>query len=219
MATALIAGATGLVGGFLLGELLAAEEYDRVVSVGRRPSGRTHPKLTEVVADFAALDRLAEPLRGDDAFCCLGTTIRRAGSKEAFRAVDHTAVLAYAWAAQRGGARRFFTVSAMGADPASRLFYNRVKGETEEALGVLRFATLALFRPGLLLGPRQEARLGESLAKAVLWAAEPLLVGRLERYRAIEAAVVAKAMVRCSFGTGARGRLVFESEEIADLGR
>lgn len=217
--TALIAGATGLVGRYLLDQLVGTHEYDRVVSVGRRPLDFEHPKLTEVIADFAGLERLPEPLRGDDAFCCLGTTRKRAGSREAFRAVDHGAVLAFAWAAQRGGARRFFTVSALGADPESRIFYNRVKGETEQALGVLGFATLGLFRPGLLLGPREEVRLGERGAAAALALVSPLLVGRLARYRPVHAAVVARAMLRASYGTGGQGTLVFESDEIADLGR
>lgn len=218
MATALIAGASGLVGGHLLRELLAAEEYDRVVSVGRRRVAVEHPKLTQVPADFTALDRVASDLAADDAFCCLGTTRRQAGSREAFRAVDRAAVLAFAWAAQQAGARRFFAVSALGADSGSRIFYNRVKGETEEALMVLHFKTLVLLRPALLLGRREHPRFGERLLAALLWAIEPFLVGRLEKYRPIEAEVVARAMLRCSFGTGARGVLVFESHEIADLG-
>lgn len=219
MATALIAGASGLVGSYLLDQLVAAPEYDRVIAVTRRPLEVEHPKLTEIVTNFDALDRLPAPLRGADAFCCVGTTMRKAGSREAFRAVDHAAVLAFAWAAQRGGARRFFSVSAMGANPDSRFFYNRVKGETEQALQVLGFDTLALFRPGLLRGPRQEYRFGERLGAVVLALAEPLLVGRWRKYRAVHAAVVARAMLRVSFGTGARGTLVFESDEIQDLGR
>lgn len=218
MRTALIAGASGLVGGFLLKELLANPGYDRVIAVGRRPLGISHAKLTEVTAEFAELDRVAADLRCDDAFCCLGTTIRQAGSQEAFRAVDHGAVLALAWAVRRGGAQRFFLISAMGASAQSRVFYNRVKGETEAALAVLDFPTLAIFRPSLLLGPRREKRLGERLAAALMWLVDPLLVGRLRKYRAIEAEVVARAMLRCSFGQGGQGLLVFPSDEIQDLG-
>lgn len=216
---ALIAGASGLVGHYLLDMLTGAPEYDRVVAVVRRPLEFEHPKLVEVVASFDALDQLPEPLRGDDAFCCLGTTMKRAGSREAFRAVDHGAVLAFAWAAQRGGARRFFTVSAVGADPASRIFYNRVKGETEAALQVLGFDTLAIFRPGLLRGPRREYRFGERLGAAALALAKPLLIGGWRRYRSIHAATVARAMARASFVARAEGVRTFENEEIAELGR
>lgn len=216
--SALIAGATGLVGGYLLRDLLAAREYGRVTAVGRRPTGLVDPKLDEVRAEFSRLEPALAAVTADDAFCCLGTTIRRAGSREAFRAVDHGAVLAFAWAARRAGAQRLFVVSALGADPAARVFYNRVKGETEQALTVLGFGTLAVFRPSLLRGPRTEFRLGERLAGAAMWLAEPLLLGGWRKYRSIHAAVVARAMLRCSFGRPGAGRLVFESDEIQDLG-
>jgi uncharacterized protein YbjT (DUF2867 family) len=218
MPTALIAGASGLVGRHLLRLLLDAPEYDRVIALGRAPPDVAHPKLVALTADFTALDGLAAELACDDAFCCLGSTIKRAGSREAFRAVDHGAVLAFAWAARRGGAQRFFLVSALGASSASRVFYQRVKGETEEALFVLGFRTLAIFRPSLLLGRRAEFRAGERLSAVLLWLAEPLLLGRLRQYRAISAEVVARAMLRCSFGRGGQGVLVFPSDEIQDLG-
>ncbi|MDI1248363.1 MAG: NAD(P)H-binding protein [Lacunisphaera sp.] len=218
MAIALLAGASGLVGGFLLRQLLASPEYDRVIALGRRPLDLTHPKLTQVTADFAALEKVTADLRCDDAFCCLGTTIKRAGSPDAFRAVDQAAVLAFAWAARRNGAARFFVVTALGADARSRVFYNRVKGETEEALEVLDFKTLAIFRPSLLLGPRVEKRLGERIGAVVMWLADPLLLGSLRKYRAIQAEVVARAMLRCSFGRDGQGVLVFPSDEIEDLG-
>jgi uncharacterized protein YbjT (DUF2867 family) len=218
MSTALIAGASGLVGGFLLRQLLATPEYDRVIAVGRRPLALAHPRLTQVQVNFAALDKVTADLRCDDAFCCLGTTIRRARSQDAFRAVDHGAVLALAWAVRRHGAERFFTVSSLGADASSRIFYNRVKGETEDALAVLGFKTLGIFRPSLLLGPRAEKRPGERIAAALLWLAEPLLVGRLRQYRAVEAEVVARAMVRCGLERERRGVRVVLSDEIQKLG-
>ena len=218
MPTVLIAGASGLVGRHLIELLLAAPEYDRVISLGRRKLEATHPKLEQMIVDFTALDQALVGVRCDDVYCCLGTTIRQAGSRENFRAVDHAAVLALGWAARRQGARRFFLVSALGADPHSRIFYNRVKGETEEALLVLDFATLALFRPSLLLGRRVYPRLGERMMAALLWIADPMLLGRLGKYRAIGAAVVARAMLRCSFGQGPRGLLIYPSDEIQDLG-
>jgi uncharacterized protein YbjT (DUF2867 family) len=218
MRTALLAGASGLVGGFLLRQLLDSPEYGRVIVLVRRPLELAHPKLVAVTADFADLAKIGAELDCDDAFCCLGTTLRQAGSRAAFRAVDHTAVLAFAWLAQRNGAERLFVVSALGANAQSRVFYNRVKGETEEALEVLGFRTLAIFRPGLLLGPRTRPRWGERVGAAVLWVAEPLLVGGLRKYRAIQAAVVARAMVRCSFGRPGQGVLIYPSDEIQDLG-
>lgn len=218
MRTALIAGASGLVGGFLLRQLLELPEYTRVISLGRRPLELTHPKLVQVSVDFAALEKVTADLRCADAFCCLGTTIKQAGSQENFRAVDHAAVLAVAWAARRNGAERFFVVSALGASAQSRVFYNRVKGETEEALEVLDFQTLGIFRPSLLLGPRAEPRPGERLGAVFMWLAEPLLLGSLRKYRAIQAEVVARAMSRCSFGRPGQGVLIFPSDEIQDLG-
>lgn len=219
MPTAFIAGASGLVGRSLLDQLLDASEYDRVVSLGRRELEEvSHPKLQQVIVDFASLDGVVADQSCDDAFCCLGTMIRQAGSREAFRAVDHAAVLAFAWAARRQGARRFFVVTALGADPESRVFYNRVKGETEVALQVLDFETLAIFRPSLLLGRRRDSRLGEQVMASMLWLAEPLLLGSLRKYRSIRADVVARAMLRCSFGRGGQGLLVFPSDEIQDLG-
>lgn len=219
MRTALLAGASGLVGHHLLEFLLAAPEYDRVVALVRRPLNLAHPKLVEVVGSFQALDRLPGALRGDDAFCALGTTRRQAGSRAAFRAVDHGAALAFAWAAQRGGARRFYLVSALGADPAAWWLYPRVKGETEQALQVLGFEVLALFRPSLLLGTRVEPRWGEKTVGTLLRLAAPALVGRWRRYRAVSAATVARAMVRVAGDQDARGVGVYESDEIEKLGR
>ncbi len=214
----MIAGGSGLVGGFLLRQLLDSPEYGRVISLGRRVLPLEHPKLTQVVVDFAALEKVATEIRCDDAFCGLGTTIKAAGSREAFYAVDRVAVLAFAWAAQRAGAKRFFVVTAIGADANSKIFYSRVKGETETALQVLNFETLAIFQPSFLLGRTEKKRLGERIWAAVLWLWEPLMLGGLRKYRAIHAEVVARAMVRASYGRGERGVLVFDSAEIQDMG-
>jgi len=218
MRTALIAGGSGLVGGHLLRQLVEGTDYDRVIAVVRRPLALVHPKLEQVTVDFGALDKLPADLRCDDAFCCLGTTIKQAGSRENFRAIDQSAVVAFAWFAQRRGAQRFFTVTALGANAQSRFFYNRVKGETEEALKALAFSTLAIFQPSLLLGVRAQMRLGERIAAAGLWLLEPLLMGSLRKYRAIEARVVARAMGRCALGRAGQGVLIFPSDEIQDLG-
>jgi len=184
---AILAGASGLVGGSLLRLLLDDPDYDRVVALGRRAPSIADPKLDAQVVDFAALPGIV----GTDAFCCLGTTMRLAGSRAAFRQVDHDHVLAFAAAARQGGATRLALVSSVGADPTSGTYYLRVKGETERGVAALGFAGLDIFRPSLLLGPRQSRRPAEAVAQAVLPLLDPLLP---TRYRALDHRLVARAM-------------------------
>ncbi len=190
--TVWIAGASGLVGGHALDGLLEDYAVERVVSFGRRPSGRSHDKLEERTVDFAAFDPGDAPAP-EVAVCSLGTTIKKAGSKEAFRAVDHDAVLAFARAAHARGARAFVVVTAHGADATSTVFYNQVKGEVEAALGTIGFESLAIARPSLLLGDREESRPGERAAVVVSRFLKPLLSSL--RARPIEGDVVARAVV------------------------
>lgn len=185
---ALLAGASGLVGGCLLRLLLDDPAYDRVVALGRRSLAVGHAKLEALSVDFAALPTVAVT----DAFCCLGTTMRLAGSRAAFRQVDHDHVLAFAAAARQGGATRLALVSSVGADPASGTFYLRVKGEAERSVAALGFAGLDVFRPSLLLGPRQGRRPAEAVAQAVMPLLNPLLP---TRYRALDHRLVARAML------------------------
>jgi uncharacterized protein YbjT (DUF2867 family) len=213
--TALVAGASGLVGGLLLDALLESPSYREVCSLGRRPVSKQHPRLTQRTVDFARLEGEALPA-ADDAFCCLGTTIKKAGSQEAFRAVDHDAVLAFAKAARKAGARRFLVVTALGSDPRSRVFYNRVKGEVEEALKGVGFDTLVILRPSLLLGDRAENRPGEHAAIVVSRVLGPLL--RPFGGRPIEARAVARAMLALARDTPAGVRVAL-SGELQDLGR
>ncbi|MBD0318933.1 MAG: oxidoreductase [Gemmatimonadetes bacterium] len=218
MRNAVLLGATGLVGGHCLELLLADPAYGRVTTLGRRASGRTHPRLDERVGEVdRLLDELAE-FEGADLFCCLGTTIRAAGSQEAFRRVDHDIPVHAAQVASAGGARQFLLVSAAGADAGSRVFYNRVKGETEAEVAAFPFAGVALLRPSLLLGARRERRPAEAAAQKVAPLLAPLLVGPLRKYRAIHASVVAAAMVKLA-KEGVRGTRVLESDQIERLGR
>ena len=163
--TVLLAGSSGLVGREILNLLLADESVAKVHSLGRRTLPVDHPKLTQHTADFSVLPALP-PV--DEAFIALGTTIKLAGSQQAFRAVDHDAVVAVARAAKVAGATRLGVVSAMGADSESTLFYNRIKGDTEHALKGLGFTTLVIARPSFLAGDRaavgQPLRAGEKLA-------------------------------------------------------
>ena len=214
--TALLAGATGLVGSHCLSQLLGDGGYGRIVAVVRRPLPGSDHRLDARVVDF---DRLAEAdlPRVDDVFCALGTTIRRAGTRDAFRRVDHDYVVALARRAAERGATRFVLVSAIGANPRSPVFYSRVKGETERDVAAVGFEAVHLLRPSLLVGERSEHRRGERLGIAVFTAVAPLLVGPLRRYRPIPAAVVARAMRAAARHPG-RGTHVHESDRIAELG-
>jgi len=194
--SALLAGATGLVGGHVLEQLLADETWSRVVTVGRRPTAQRHDKLEHRILDLGALDAVGDLPHTDDVFCCLGTTIKQAGSQEAFRRVDHDFVLSLANAGLRTGATQFLLVSAIGADPEARVFYSRVKGEVESAVRALPYRAVQIFRPGLLLGHRSEPRFGERVAMVIMPLVHPLLIGRLRRYHSIQARDVARAMVR-----------------------
>ncbi|RPD47032.1 NAD-dependent epimerase/dehydratase family protein [Hymenobacter sediminis] len=196
--TALIAGASGLVGSQLLPLLLASERYNRVIAVGRRPLPIVHPKLEQRVVDFDQLEKHRLQLIADDVYCCLGTTMRQAGSREAFYRVDYLYVVALAALTAANFAAQLLVVSAMGADAKSRIYYNRVKGEMEEAVRQTPFRAIHFFRPALLLGPRPEKRTVEQLSAVVFRVLRPLLMGPLRNYRAIEAATVARAMLRAA---------------------
>jgi uncharacterized protein YbjT (DUF2867 family) len=215
MRTALLAGATGLVGGHCLNELLASSRWESVLAIGRRPVGRCHPKLRDVTTDLRAVapDLVAGV---DDVFCCLGTTIKKAGSRDAFRRVDFDLPMALARATLDAGATRYCLVSSVGAGPRAGTVYLRVKGELEEALGALAFRSLVVLRPSLLLGNRAEPRAGERFAEFALRAMNPLLRRGWRKYRGIEASAVARAMVRLA-EQGAEGPRVVESDEIARI--
>jgi uncharacterized protein YbjT (DUF2867 family) len=190
-----IVGATGLVGRTLLDLLLAEPRVEAVTAVVRRPVERAHPKLDLRVVDFDDLERQLEGRRVTHAFCCLGTTIKKAGSQEAFRHVDHDLPLAFGRACAAASVRKLLIVTALGADPQSKIFYNRVKGEVEADLRALGLRELHVLRPSLLLGERAERRPAEAFGMALARPLGMLMVGPLARYRAIEGADVARAML------------------------
>lgn len=207
----LLAGATGLVGREILALLLADRGVGAVHTLGRRAPPVSHARLHHHACDLRSMAPLP-PL--DWAFIALGTTIQVAGSQEAFRAVDHDAVLAVARAARDAGARRLGLVSAMGAHAGSRIFYNRVKGEVEQAIAQVGFETLVIARPSLLIGDRealgQPRRRGEIVGEAIGRWLRPLLPANV---RAIRAADVAHALVS-SVARGAPGRTLLQSGQM-----
>jgi uncharacterized protein YbjT (DUF2867 family) len=226
MSSVAIAGASGVVGARVLQHILAREDVARVVALGRRPLEVAHAKLVSSVVDLRDAASVANALPDDLtlAFCCLGTTMKQAGSKEAFRAVDYDAVVAFATAAQRKGARRFLVVSALGANARSRIFYSRTKGEAEQALERLGFPQLTIVRPSFIddEGARREHRLAEGLGLPVARALFSV-VGRTHRYAPVSADVIGKAMVRLAFdppapADGGQRVRVCESDELQRLG-
>ncbi|QIL77125.1 MULTISPECIES: NAD-dependent epimerase/dehydratase family protein [Hymenobacter] len=212
--TALIAGASGLVGSQLLSLLLASERYAKVIVIGRRPLPQVHPKLEQRIFDLDDLDQHRLALIADDVYCCLGTTMRQAGSKEAFYKVDYLYVVKLAALTAGNFAAQFLVVSAMGADANSRIYYNRVKGEMEQAVRQTPFRVIHFFRPSLLLGNRTEKRLGEQIGAVLMKALRPLMVGPLRKYQPVEAVTVARAMLRAAEEDGG-GIRVHLSDEIA----
>ncbi|MGE5396365.1 MAG: oxidoreductase [Chitinophagales bacterium] len=210
---ALVAGGTGLVGGELIKHLLEDSSYSEVYALTRRLTGIVHPKLTETVIDFENLAKInIAPV--DDVFCALGTTMKKAGSKEAFARVDYYYVVELAKAAKRCGGSQFLVVSSLMANPRSSNFYLRVKGEMEEAVKDKGPETVLIFRPSNLVGERQESRPGEKIGQAVIQFISPLLLGGFKKYRNINANTVASAMIataRAELNT----KRVFESNGIA----
>lgn len=193
--SALIVGATGAVGSQVLERLLAHPGYAQVTALVRRPLAQPHAKLRVRVANFDALETCADLLSVDDVYCCLGTTLKRAGSKAEFERIDHDYMVHLATLAARAGARQLLLVSAIGADPDSAFFYNRVKGRTERDVRALPFDAIHIFQPSLLLGPRIERRPGEAMAGAVMPLINPLMAGPLAKYRAVAVTEVAQRMV------------------------
>jgi len=188
--SAIVVGATGLVGSKLVDVLLADPEIGVVHVLVRRPLARTDPRLRPHLVDFAQLAAIDWPA-ADDVYCCLGTTIGVAGSREAFRKVDYDYPLAVARGTLERGAQQFLFVSAMGADAHSSVFYSQVKGEPEAAAAALGFHATIAFRPSLLAGDRAQFRFGERVALMVLQPARWLVP---RKYRPVAALAVARAM-------------------------
>lgn len=211
---ALVIGASGLVGRNLTDLLLTSPYYQEVYVLVRTTLPLQHPKLTQLTYDF---DQATNSLPAvDDIFCTIGTTIKKAGSKEAFRKVDYLYPLQIAQQSLQQGAKQFLLVSSIGASTQSSFFYSRVKGEIEHALTALPFNAVHIFRPSILTGARSEVRVGEEIGKLVTAFINPLLVGPLRKYRSIQGSEVAKAMLQVAVSKRS-GTHIYESNEIKEL--
>ncbi len=210
MKNAFVAGASGLVGTALVKQLLDSTFYGEVHILVRRELDWRHPKLIQHVVVFEHLEDQTLGIKVEDAFCTLGTTIANAGSKDAFARVDHDYVLSFAAMSQVSGATGFFAVSSMGANPASSIFYNKVKGLMEEDLKKYNFPRLGIFRPSLLLGPRAEKRAGEKFAS---WMMKLLDFIIPLKYKAIHVDKVAAKMIEVAL-KAANGTTLMESDRL-----
>ena len=211
--SAAVLGATGLVGGHCLQALLDRAEFGKVLALGRRPVESQHPKLRQKLVQLGTLTGGDDFSGITDVFCCLGTTIKQAGSQEAFRRVDHDYVVDAASAAYAQGAKQFLLVSSIGADTASRIFYSRVKGEVERDVSVIGFNAVHIFRPSFLVGDREEPRFREKAATTVSKALSFLFAEPFRKYKPIEARTVARVMVKIALKDQA-GINIHESDEI-----
>lgn len=214
--TAVMLGASGLVGGFCLRTLVDDPDYTRVVTFGRRQlPALTRAKVAQRVAELGALT--PDEFHGaQDVFCALGTTIRKAGSQQAFRHVDLELPLRAAEQALQAGAEQFVVVSSVGADAASKNFYLRTKGDLERELAQLPFKAVHILRPSLLIGKRMEFRLGEAIAMKIAPALDLLTLGALRKYHSVRAETVGRAMVAAA-KQGRSGAQVYEYREIVKL--
>lgn len=213
---ALVLGATGLIGKELIKIVTQQNLYEKIILLTRRPIEIEESVCEQHVINFDELHHYREMFQVTDVYCCLGTTIKKAKTKEAFRKVDYDYPVQAAKFAKEQGVEQFLIVSAMGADTKSPFFYSRVKGEVEEALIKLNFPSLSIFRPSLLLGSREEFRFGEKMAEKVSSLLNPLMVGPLRPYKPVHASTVAAAMAMVALGKS-KGVKVYSSHEIDQM--
>jgi uncharacterized protein YbjT (DUF2867 family) len=216
--TALIFGATGLVGAECLKQLIADDSYSKILVFNRKLQNYSSDKVEEIIIDYDHLNDNEDQMRGDDVYICLGTTMAKAGSKKAFIKVDYTYIMKAALAALRQGANQLLMVSAAGSDRNSYIFYNRVKGELESDISMLDYWAIHIFKPSLLLGERKEKRKIENIASKFAVGIDRLFGPKLAAYRPVQASDVARAMTRTSDGLQA-GVHYYNSNEIVNLGQ
>jgi uncharacterized protein YbjT (DUF2867 family) len=209
-------GASGLVGSALVKQLLDHPYYREVVAVNRRPLSFDNRNYTEVISDLSDLDKLDVWTKTDEVYCCLGTTIKKAGSKANFAKVDLDLPVKIGEACQKAKIPHFLVVSSIGAKAQTGNFYLRTKGEMERAITAMDIAQKTMVRPSMLLGERKESRPSETVGKVIMKIIKPLMLGPLKKYRGIQAAAVAQSMIIIANSTPT-ARVVFESDELQEI--
>ena len=214
--TALIFGSTELIGNLLLEELVISNSYSAIKTFVRQPIGISEPKVEEFPVDFSNLDTFSDKINGDDIFICLGTTIKKAGSVSKMQEIDRDLPVRLATRASANGVKRIAVVSSIGANTEASNYYLRIKGEMEEEIIKLKFENIAIVRPSMLLGERKEMRPGELAGKVVMKVFNPLLLGKMKKYRAIHGRDVAKAMIAILQKDPVK--TIYESDELRKIG-
>jgi uncharacterized protein YbjT (DUF2867 family) len=214
--TACIFGSTGLTGSHLLKILINDERYEKIILFNRTVQSINHSKIEQIVADYNSIDQYTNQLKADEYYCCLGTTIKKAKTKQAFEYVDLQLPVIIGKFAIQNKVSGLFVVSSIGASAKSSNFYLNVKGRMEEELQKSGIGKLFIFRPSMLIGERNESRFGETVGKIVMKFIGFLFLGKLKKYRAIKAEIVANAMVVVA--NGGYNSSIFESDEIQKLG-
>lgn len=213
---AIIVGASGLIGSLLLDILLEKDYYKEVIIFVRKDLGLKHPKCTQYIINFDNAESYKDLVRGDDLYCCLGTTIKAAGSQDAFRKVDFDYPVLFAQLAKMNGVKQFLIVTSMGANRNSSVFYMKTKGECEAAVRSAEIDSVSVFRPASLFGKRNEFRVSEAISIPVFKTLSFLLIGKLKKYRPIAASQVARAMFEIA-KLNKCGYSVYESDEIQSI--
>ncbi len=210
--TALVIGASGLVGEATVKQLLQSQHYSKVIALTRKPLAINNSKFENPVVNFDKPEQYNK-IKADDVYCAMGTTITKAGSQAAFKKVDYDIPMQVANWALQNGATQFILVSSLGADAKSAVFYSRTKGELEESLKALNYKSLLVFRPSILLGDRKEKRTGEAIGRFVAEKLSFLFAGPLGKYKGTPAALLAEAMIKLA-NDGKTGLRIIENDEI-----
>ena len=217
MKTALLIGSTGLIGSYLLNLLLDSNDYLKVITFVKRDTGIKHKKLIQHLIDFDKPETYKELVVGDDFFCTIGTTIKKAGTKDAFRKVDFEYPRQFAAFALQNKVKQFLIISSLSADTNSGNFYLKTKGEIQDFLKECNFESVSVLQPSLLLGERKEFRLGEKIGAFFMKTLSFLFLGNLKKYKPIEGKTVAKAMLVIG-QTNNSGFKIYESDVIQEIG-
>jgi uncharacterized protein YbjT (DUF2867 family) len=217
VAKAIIVGASGLIGGLLLGDLLESPAYKDITILVRKELPVKHKKLTQLIVDFEELEKYAGEITGHAVFCCLGSTRKKTPDLAVYRKIDHDYPLLLAQMALNNGVKQYHLVSALGANAAASNFYSKMKGETEDDIKKVGLKCLHIYQPSLLTGDREEKkRTMERFASVLAKVIDPLLMGNLKKYRSIPAKTVASAMYKQSL-IHQEGVFVHPSDQIKEL--